>query len=122
MSDSGSSYSQQNSMMSASRATALKNQINMGCRLQYNALYCLQVLAKNHSRMMTGYWNRFLSDIPDPSVPSLLGFLKSPRSAQGMSGSNLSSASMVKIRTAVCGALLAMLDGSKQYLGIAIER
>ncbi|KAI8905299.1 armadillo-type protein [Powellomyces hirtus] len=75
-------------------------------RLQLNALLCLQSLAKAQAKLLFPYWFRFLPDpVEGPSSPSLISVMRDSDSP--------------KVRHGACAALMAFLDGSKQYLSVA---
>ncbi|KNC98329.1 uncharacterized protein SPPG_09399 [Spizellomyces punctatus DAOM BR117] len=75
-------------------------------RLQLNAILCLQALAKAQAKLVYPYWFRFLPDpVEGPSAPSLISVMRDSESP--------------KVRHAACAALMAFLEGSKQYLSVA---
>ncbi|KAJ3149132.1 HEAT repeat-containing protein 6 [Geranomyces michiganensis] len=75
-------------------------------RLQLNALLCLQALAKAQAKLVFPYWFRFLPDpVAGPAQPSLISVMRDSDSP--------------KVRHGACAALMAFLDGAKQYLSVA---
>lgn len=97
-------------------------------KIRINALLCLAAIAKTSPRALHPYWHKFLSDTffiflanNSDQDGKLFPALRSDNQPYSLFTILLYDP-MVTVRTAVCNALIAMLDGSKQYLGVASER
>ncbi|CDH49671.1 heat repeat-containing protein 6 [Lichtheimia corymbifera JMRC:FSU:9682] len=97
-------------------------------KIRINALLCLAAIAKTSPRALQPYWHKFLSDTFSIFLTNnsdqdgkLLPVLRSDNQPYSLFTILLYDP-MITVRTAVCNALIAMLDGSKQYLGVASER
>ncbi|KAI9497177.1 hypothetical protein BDB00DRAFT_881731 [Zychaea mexicana] len=97
-------------------------------KIRINALLCLAAIAKTSSRALYPHWQKFIPD-------TFSIFLSNNTDQHGNLFPTLQSDNQplslftlllydptVTVRTAVCNTLIAMLDGSKQYLSVASER
>ncbi|KAI8144021.1 hypothetical protein BJV82DRAFT_74471 [Fennellomyces sp. T-0311] len=97
-------------------------------KIRINALLCLAAIAKTSPRVLYPQWQKFIPD-------TFSIFLNNNSDQHGHLAPALQSDNQplslftlllydptVTVRTAVCNTLMAMLDGSKQYLSVASER
>ncbi|KAG0177249.1 HEAT repeat-containing protein 6 [Apophysomyces sp. BC1021] len=100
-------------------------------KIRINALLCLAAIAKTSPRALYPHWDKFIPDTfsvflsnhtdtssPEPRLTATLRSDNQPFSLFTV----LLYDPMLSVRSAVCNTLVAMLDGSKQYLSIASDR
>ncbi|KAL0080879.1 hypothetical protein J3Q64DRAFT_1200073 [Phycomyces blakesleeanus] len=100
-------------------------------KIRINALLCLAAIAKTSPRALYPNWHKF---IPDSMTIFFNNNTEIGSNSQRLSPTLRSDNQpfslftliiydpTVTVRTAACNALIAMLEGSKQYLSIASER
>lgn len=92
-------------------------------KFRINALLCLSAIAHTSPKALYPQWHKFLPDTfsiflaNNESSP----FLKSDNQPLSLFTILLYDP-VVNVRTAVCSTLISMLDGSKPYLSLALER
>ncbi|CEG82256.1 hypothetical protein RMATCC62417_16357 [Rhizopus microsporus] len=97
-------------------------------KIRINALLCLSAIANTAPKVLYPYWNKFLPDTFSIFLSNNGGLenqlspvLKSDNQPHSLFTILLYDPVM-SVRIAVCNALIAMLNGSKQYLSLAIEK
>ncbi|KAI9310897.1 hypothetical protein BX666DRAFT_1868726, partial [Dichotomocladium elegans] len=97
-------------------------------KIRINALLCLAAIAKTSPRVLYPSWHKFLSDTFSIFLSNnsdqhgqLFPFLRSDNQPFSLFTLLLYDP-MSTVRTAVCNTLIALLEGSHQYLGVASER
>ncbi|KAI9478694.1 MAG: hypothetical protein EXX96DRAFT_256100 [Benjaminiella poitrasii] len=96
-------------------------------KIRINALLCLSAIASTSPKVLYSHWSKFLPDTfsiflsnNTNSEGRLLPYLKSDNQPYSLF-TILIYDPMVHVRSAVCNSLIAMLDGSKHYLSLALE-
>ncbi|KAI9242981.1 hypothetical protein EDC94DRAFT_638162 [Helicostylum pulchrum] len=92
-------------------------------KIRINALLCLSSIANTSPKALYPHWHKFLPD-------TFSVFLANNESSPYLKSDNqplslftiLLYDPMVTVRAAVCSTLISILDGSKQYLSLALER
>ncbi|RUP45427.1 hypothetical protein BC936DRAFT_148199 [Jimgerdemannia flammicorona] len=87
-------------------------------RIRINALGCLQTIAKTSPRALYPHWTKFIPDTPTAVFSSPTIHTPQPPSLFTV----LARDPAHTVRAAACNALVAILDGAKQYLSVAAER
>ncbi|RUS23174.1 armadillo-type protein [Endogone sp. FLAS-F59071] len=87
-------------------------------RIRINALSCLQTIAKTSPRALYPHWTKFIPDTPTTVFSSPTIHTPQPPSLFTI----LARDPAYTVRVAACNALMAILDGAKQYLSVAAER
>ncbi|KAI9263033.1 hypothetical protein BY458DRAFT_534417 [Sporodiniella umbellata] len=97
-------------------------------KIRINALLCLSVIARCTPKLFYPSWSKF---IPDTFSLFLANNSSSDKQLSPVYKSDNQPNSLftillfdptITVRIAVCNTLIAMLEGSKQYLSLAIER
>ncbi|KAG1453298.1 hypothetical protein G6F55_008215 [Rhizopus delemar] len=96
-------------------------------KIRINALLCLSAIANCVPKVFYPFWNKFIPDtfsnfLANNSTPGkqLSPLYKSDNQPHSLFTILLYDP-MTTVRVAVCNTLIAMLEGSKQYLSLAIE-
>ncbi|KAI9247653.1 hypothetical protein BDA99DRAFT_548970 [Phascolomyces articulosus] len=97
-------------------------------KIRINALLCLSAIAKTSPRVLYPHWPKFIPDTFSIFLGNntdqhdhLYPTLQSDNQPLSLFTLLLYDPTLT-VRTAVCNTLIAMLDGSKQYLSVASER
>ncbi|KAF7722562.1 HEAT repeat-containing protein 6 [Apophysomyces ossiformis] len=100
-------------------------------KIRINALLCLAAIAKTSPRVLYAHWYKFIPDTfatflsnhtdTSSSEPRLTATLRTDNQPFSLFTILLYDPT-ASVRSAVCNTLVAMLDGSKQYLSIASDR
>ncbi|KAI8335128.1 hypothetical protein BC941DRAFT_462137 [Chlamydoabsidia padenii] len=104
-------------------------------KIRLNTLLCLLAIAKTQPKILYPHWQKFIPDTfsvflknhtlsttgSTPTLYSISPILRSDHQPSSLLTLLLYDP-MVTVRVAVCHTLIAMLDGSKQYLSMASKR
>ncbi|KAI7902842.1 uncharacterized protein BX663DRAFT_568739 [Cokeromyces recurvatus] len=97
-------------------------------KIRINALLCLSAIATTSPKVLYSHWSKFLPDTfsiflsnNTNSEGKLLPFLRTDNQPYSLFTILLYDP-IIHVRSAVCHALIAMLNGSKNYLSLALER
>lgn len=85
-------------------------------RLQQTALSCLVGVAKSNPKQLYPYWSDFIASSSLSSSTNAGGGHVAPSLISVINHHELAN-----VRIAACMTLIALLDGSKQYLSVAEE-
>ncbi|KAI7896773.1 uncharacterized protein EV154DRAFT_173472 [Mucor mucedo] len=95
-------------------------------KIRINALLCLSAIANTSPKALYPHWHKFLPDTfsvfasNHAGGDTLIPFMRSDNQPLSLFTILLYDPT-VTVRAAVCSTLIAMLDGSKQYLSLALE-